>query len=451
MRRRARRCGARPRSMPNDATFISGAPRVFKDKVAIGFGDSGTTPGRVSAFDVASGKPVVELVDAGRRRRGLERHHLRPGQQSRVCGHRQCARCRCREECVCLQRGGAQRRYRRDGVALRLGARRSPAVRRLHRHHAGHGHHRRASRATSSSTRRKTGLSTCSIAPAARRSPSKKLGVGAHNHFAQSFSPKTGLAYVPTTELPASNVDGDAPADAGKSALVAWDPVKQQPLWAVPTPGAFSGGVLSTAGELVFQGQADGYSRPIPRPKAVACGRSIPRRRRSARRSVSRSASASTSRYSTDRRRARPEASVRCPRDSVGIHARIRGACSRSCSMARAHCRPRRGPTFATPVDGGDLVVDEALAKAGAQLFTKCQWCHGAGAIAGGGAPGSARFAVAAGGGCRLRRVVRGGIEVSWNAEVRRTQRSGARRVAALHSRAGTTRHATRRRGAAGA
>ena len=29
----------------NDATFISGAPRVFKGKVAIGFGDSGATPG----------------------------------------------------------------------------------------------------------------------------------------------------------------------------------------------------------------------------------------------------------------------------------------------------------------------------------------------------------------------------------------------------------------------
>ena len=27
----------------------------------------------------------------------------------------------------------------------------------------------------------------------------------------------------------------------------------------MPTPGAFSGGVLSTAGDLVFQGQADGY------------------------------------------------------------------------------------------------------------------------------------------------------------------------------------------------
>ena len=42
----------------NDSTFISGAPRVFQGKVAIGFGDHGTTPGRVNVLDVASGKPV---------------------------------------------------------------------------------------------------------------------------------------------------------------------------------------------------------------------------------------------------------------------------------------------------------------------------------------------------------------------------------------------------------
>jgi quinohemoprotein ethanol dehydrogenase len=49
----------------NDATFISGAPRVFKDRVAIGFGDSGVTPGRVSAFDVATGKQVWNWTTQG--------------------------------------------------------------------------------------------------------------------------------------------------------------------------------------------------------------------------------------------------------------------------------------------------------------------------------------------------------------------------------------------------
>ena len=192
--------------------------------------------------------------------------------------------------------------------------------------------------------------STCSIAPAARRSPSKKLGMGAHNHFAQSFSPKTGLAYVPTTELPASNVDGDAPADAGKSALVAWDPVEAASRYGRCRPRARSAAACSRppaswsfrvrpmATHCVFRGR---------RPSRVG----VLYRHGGARRAhqLSRSASASTSRYSTDPRRERPVASVRCLPDSVGIHARIRDACSRSCSMARAHCRPRPVPSPRRP------------------------------------------------------------------------------------------------------
>ena len=42
----------------NDGTFISGAPRVFNDKVAIGFGDSGAVHGAVGVYDAATGKRV---------------------------------------------------------------------------------------------------------------------------------------------------------------------------------------------------------------------------------------------------------------------------------------------------------------------------------------------------------------------------------------------------------
>jgi len=48
---------------------------------------------------------------------------------------------------------------------------------------------------------------------------------------------------------------------------------------------------------------------------------------------------------------------------------------------------PTPNPTFAVPIDGNDMNVDEALAKEGAKVYAKCQWCHGAGAIAGGSAP----------------------------------------------------------------
>ncbi|MFD2499832.1 PQQ-binding-like beta-propeller repeat protein [Rhizorhabdus histidinilytica] len=49
-------------------------------------------------------------------------------------------------------------------------------------------------------------------------------------------------------------VDGDD----GKGALVAWDPVAQKIRWKVAYPSMWNGGVLATAGGLVFQGDADG-------------------------------------------------------------------------------------------------------------------------------------------------------------------------------------------------
>jgi hypothetical protein len=40
--------------------------------------------------------------------------------------------------------------------------------------------------------------------------------------------------------------------------LVAWDPVAQREAWRVELPQPKSGGTLTTAGNLVFQGRADG-------------------------------------------------------------------------------------------------------------------------------------------------------------------------------------------------
>jgi mono/diheme cytochrome c family protein len=44
-----------------------------------------------------------------------------------------------------------------------------------------------------------------------------------------------------------------------KGYLLAWDPVRQREAWRVPNPGVSNGGVLSTAGGLVVQGDMDGY------------------------------------------------------------------------------------------------------------------------------------------------------------------------------------------------
>ncbi len=110
--------------------------------------------------------------------------------------------------------------------------------------------------------------------------------LGGHNWHPMSFSPKTGLVYIPVLDIPAvyaqpenfkynpgvSNTgtdgvlgslpDGQAERDAigalVKGRLLAWDPVKQQEAWRVEYQGPWNGGTLATAGNLVFQGTADG-------------------------------------------------------------------------------------------------------------------------------------------------------------------------------------------------
>jgi len=99
--------------------------------------------------------------------------------------------------------------------------------------------------------------------------------LGAHSWQAMAFSPQTGLAYIPAMQVGARlshdkagrgsvSVNGvtiaDVEADAsdGKGALLAWDPVHQKARWKVPHDAIWNGGVLATAGGLVFQGTADG-------------------------------------------------------------------------------------------------------------------------------------------------------------------------------------------------
>ena len=99
---------------------------------------------------------------------------------------------------------------------------------------------------------------------------------GAHSWQAWSFSPKNGLVYIPYMQNGVHFYRGDAkPWDVsiaglsigsykadredGTGALLAWDPLTQQPRWKVHHDFIFNGGILSTAGDLVFQGTADGY------------------------------------------------------------------------------------------------------------------------------------------------------------------------------------------------
>ena len=115
--------------------------------------------------------------------------------------------------------------------------------------------------------------------------------IAAHNWQPMSFSPQTGLAYVPAQSVgsgylnPSSPLDGAKPigfnvgqdlgnamyprdAAAVKAAiasatgtLVAWDPVANKPRWTVQYPTPWNGGTMATAGNLVFQGTALGEFR----------------------------------------------------------------------------------------------------------------------------------------------------------------------------------------------
>ena len=107
---------------------------------------------------------------------------------------------------------------------------------------------------------------------------------GADNWNPMAFNPATGLVYLPakvgTQALHAPdprwkynpkdyNIGSDdhyegplaaklrsLPAPSGE--LLAWDPVKQRAAWRASYPVVEGGGVLTTAGNLVLQGRADG-------------------------------------------------------------------------------------------------------------------------------------------------------------------------------------------------
>jgi len=106
---------------------------------------------------------------------------------------------------------------------------------------------------------------------------------GGHNWHPMAFNPNTGLVYIPAIEMPhffnaQQKMDKKRIWNLGMNwvktpetpeamamnreytsgQLLAWDPVKQKEAWRVsyPTPGV--GGMLTTAGDLVFHGLPQG-------------------------------------------------------------------------------------------------------------------------------------------------------------------------------------------------
>jgi quinohemoprotein ethanol dehydrogenase len=82
-----------------------------------------------------------------------------------------------------------------------------------------------------------------------------------HNWWPMSYNPVTGLVYIPATDRKPNTyaaVETGEWMQQTEGRLIAWDPVTQSERWSVEEQIATNGGVLSTAGNLVFQGQGTG-------------------------------------------------------------------------------------------------------------------------------------------------------------------------------------------------
>lgn len=122
------------------------------------------------------------------------------------------------------------------------------------------------------------------------RSPNKPWetipsAYGAHNWHPMSFNPETGLVYLPAQGIPLvqqqvpewkynQHTPGSAMSNLGWNLgylfntaaptmvpyghLLAWDPVAKKEAWRAKYVSPWNGGTLTTAGNLVFQGTADG-------------------------------------------------------------------------------------------------------------------------------------------------------------------------------------------------
>jgi len=235
--------------------------------------------------------------------------------------------------------------------------------------------------------------------------------VGAHGIAPMSFSPTTGLVYIPTTELPGRYndqginpdnwistphvmnrrihaTDGDLPAIKSASTLLAWNPALQHRVWSVPTPGALTGGTLVTAGNLVFQGLPNGQFVAY----AADSGKVV---------------------WTYDTGNGISGAPVTFSVNGTQYVSVLTGLSGGAAALGstsaqfgwQARTTPRRLLTFAldahaplpqsappakvVPIDDPGFLIDPEKVRAGTVLFmaASCSLCHGPTAVAGGFAP----------------------------------------------------------------
>ena len=223
---------------------------------------------------------------------------------------------------------------------------------------------------------------------------------GAHSWQAMSYSPLTGLVYIPAMQM---GVHFDHPGGMGsrivraddrdgRGALIAWDPLHARQAWYVQHQQFFNGGTLATAGNLVFQGTADGYLSAYD----AASGKRL------------------WHFYAGLGIISAPISYAVGGRQYISVLTGY-GASAGAASLTRVGWRfttPRRLLTFALDgkaslpsmampdlavhaLDDPNIAIDPVQVEAGARLYGRCRNCHGGDLASAGSAPDLRESAVA--------------------------------------------------------
>jgi len=230
---------------------------------------------------------------------------------------------------------------------------------------------------------------------------------GAHSWHAMSYSPQTGLAYIPTIHdatifndskinvndwkvnprkggIAVSISDPDSLPRPYQGSLQAWNPVTQQLAWIVPHQELWNAGTLATSGNLVFQGTALGkfhaynaYTGKELWSFDAGLGISAP--------------------PITYKLNGKQYIAL-----LVGWGGAFAGVGNKTLGWdynkqtrrllvfsleGKAKVTPQPAPYFPTPIVDKSFEIDEALAEKGRNLYWQCFACHGANVIAKGMAP----------------------------------------------------------------
>ena len=229
---------------------------------------------------------------------------------------------------------------------------------------------------------------------------------GGHSWHAMAYNPQTKLVYIPTIHYAAAYSDsgmdirnwqsvaffggtgvnllwaGKGPREYPAS-LQAWDPVKQKAAWSIPQQTPMNAGVLTTAGNLVFQGRSDGKllaynARTGDSLWVFNAGLGI---------------SAPPITYKVNGKQyiallvGFGGVFAGLGQDlgwAYGVHRRRLISFSLD---GKADMPAQPPPTYAKPLSVPEFVVDEKKAAAGGAYFGLCSSCHGGGAESKGMAP----------------------------------------------------------------